>query len=107
MSIICCASAGVREAFDADLLAPMPSPGSRMGERAAKVVKQELSRRGVGQQWGPGSSGSMKRASPSRRIGLRSLIADLVVFRSPGLRRTLSPGEVPICLRNEAGFVRR
>jgi sulfide:quinone oxidoreductase len=92
---------GLRERFELSFFAPMPNPGARMGEQAAKMVKGQLEALGVALHLGKKLEGF--DAEGVRLEGGGHVDADLVIFvpAGAGHARVADTG-LPL---NAAGFV--
>ena len=92
---------GLRDRFELTFFAPMPSPGERMGKRAAGAIRGMLERLGIGIRFGKKIDG-FDAAGVSFEDGSR-LDADLVMFLAAGRGNpALERSDLP---RNAAGFV--
>lgn len=92
---------GLRDRFELTFYAPMPSPGERMGKRAAAQVQSMLSRLGIGMRFGKKIAG-FEPGAVLFEDGSR-LDADLVMYLPAGKGHpVLEASDLP---RNEAGFV--
>jgi sulfide:quinone oxidoreductase len=92
---------GLRDKFELTFFAPMPSPGDRMGKKAAGAARAMLTKRGVGMRLGKKitafEQGAVLFEDSSK------LEADLVVFLPAGEGHpVLVASDLP---KNEAGFV--
>jgi len=93
---------GLRDRFDLTFFAPMPKPGSRLGDKAATAVRAQLQAAGVNLRFGKKitgfDAGGVQLEGPDR------IDADLVVYVPGGAGHSmLAQSELPL---NEAGFVR-
>jgi sulfide:quinone oxidoreductase len=93
---------GLRERFELSFFAPMPSPGARMGDKAAATVRKQLEAAGVKLYFGK------KLESFDVQVvnieGGTHVDADLVVYVPGGAGHPqLANSGLPL---NEAGFVR-
>jgi len=92
---------GVRERFELTFFAPMPSPGERMGKRAAGALQGMLGRLGIATRFG-------KKITAFAPTGVlfedgSRLDADLVMFLAAGEGHPVLKGsDLP---KNDAGFV--
>lgn len=92
---------GLREKFELTFFAPMPSPGERMGKKAAAAVQSMLGRLGVAMRFGKKISG-FEPGAVCFEDGSR-LDAELVMFLPAGEGHPiLRASDLP---RSEAGFV--
>jgi sulfide:quinone oxidoreductase len=92
---------GLRKHFDLTFFAPMPSPGARMGERAAAMAREQLEAAGVRLQVGKKLEGF--DAQGVKLEGGDRVDADLVIYIPGGTGHpVLADAGVPL---NQAGFV--
>jgi sulfide:quinone oxidoreductase len=92
---------GLRDRFELTFFAPMPSPGERMGKKAAAAVQSMLGRLGVGMRFGKKLAG-FEPGAVLFEDGSR-LDADVVMFLAAGEGHAVLKGsDLP---KNEAGFV--
>lgn len=92
---------GLREKFELTFFAPMPSPGERMGKKAAAATQAMLGRVGVATRFGRKISG-FEPGAVLLEDGSR-IEADLVTFLAAGEGHSVLKGsDLP---KNEAGFV--
>lgn len=92
---------GLRNDFDLTFFAPMPSPGARMGERAAAMARARLEAAGVRLQVGKKLEGF--DAQGVKLEGGDRVDADLVIYVPAGHGHPVLAGaELPL---NQAGFV--
>jgi sulfide:quinone oxidoreductase len=92
---------GLRERFELTFYAPMPSPGERMGKKAAGAVQSMLGRLGVAMRFGKKLAG-FEPGAVLFEDGSR-LDADLVMFLPAGKGHpVLEASDLP---KSEAGFV--
>ena len=93
---------GLRERFELSFFAPMPSPGARMGDKAAAAVRKQLEEAGVMLHFGKKLEGFDPQGVNIE--GGTHIAADLVVYVPAGAGHPqLANCGLPL---NEAGFVR-
>jgi sulfide:quinone oxidoreductase len=93
---------GLRERFELSFFAPMPSPGARMGDKAAAMVRKQLEAAGVKLHFGKKLEGF--DAQGVNIEGGSHVDADLVVYVPGGAGHPqLANSGLPL---NEAGFIR-
>jgi sulfide:quinone oxidoreductase len=92
---------GLRDRFELTFFAPMPSPGERMGKKAAGAIQGMLGRLGIAMRFGKKLAG-FEPGAVLFEDGSR-LDADLVTFLAAGEGHVaLKASDLP---KNEAGFV--
>ncbi len=92
---------GLRQKFDLTFFAPMPTPGARMGERAAAMAREQLEAAGVRLQVGKKLEGF--DAQGVKLEGGDRIDADLVIYIPGGTGHpVLAEAGLPL---NPAGFV--